>query len=295
MLISRKTKIVMSASEPRLQGLFAQGELANQYFGQRNFGDLLTADHKVFSEGSESRNIIDTQSWYKNYLPNGFSRTRAKTKTSQETRRSLRKFLEPSEKMKVIFLTIRWNCANPVKIYHGILLLQHTIDPRRMELLKEQCAEKQKGRLLYCCSQDWMKRWWVDSTECFCHVQNVQDHLAVGKTPYEKRFGEPFKGPLIPLGAMVEYHPISAKDRSRLHQSGKKVLPGVFLRYALIAGWNCGKDIRTRVAAQQAAGTLPWIGVDDPLEVITVASRACKQDAESTKFSVGRARETHLS
>ena len=72
--------------------------------------------------------------------------------------------------------------------------------------------------------------------ECFCHVQNVQDHLAVGKTPYEKRFGEPFKGPLIPLGAMVEYHPISAKDRSRLHQSGKKVLPGVFLRYALIAG-----------------------------------------------------------
>ena len=33
-----------------------------------------------------------------------------------------------------------------------------------------------------------------------------------------------------------EHHPISAKDRSRLHQFGKKVLPGIFLRYAIIAG-----------------------------------------------------------
>ena len=31
---------------------------------------------------------------------------------------------------------------------------------------------------------------------------------------------------------MVEYHPISAKDTSRLHQFGPKVLPGVFLGYA---------------------------------------------------------------
>ena len=35
---------------------------------------------------------------------------------------------------------------------------------------------------------------------------------------------------------MVEYHPISAKDQSRIHQSGKKVLPGLFLGYALYAG-----------------------------------------------------------
>ena len=33
-----------------------------------------------------------------------------------------------------------------------------------------------------------------------------------------------FKGPAIPLGAMVEYHPTSAKDLSRLHQFGTKVL-----------------------------------------------------------------------
>ena len=28
---------------------------------------------------------------------------------------------------------------------------------------------------------------------------------------------------------LVEYHPITAKDQSRIHQFGKKVLPGLFL------------------------------------------------------------------
>ena len=35
---------------------------------------------------------------------------------------------------------------------------------------------------------------------------------------------------------MVEYHPITAKDQSRIHQFGKKVSPGLFLGYALYAG-----------------------------------------------------------
>ena len=39
-----------------------------------------------------------------------------------------------------------------------------------------------------------------------------------------------------PFGSLVEYHPITAKDHSRIHQFGKKVLPGLFLGYALYAG-----------------------------------------------------------
>ena len=49
--------------------------------------------------------------------------------------------------------------------------------------------------------------------------------LSDGKTPYERRFGQPFKGPIIPFGSLVEYHPTTAKDQSRIHQFGKKVLP----------------------------------------------------------------------
>ena len=49
-----------------------------------------------------------------------------------------------------------------------------------------------------------------------------------GITRYERRFGEPFKGPVILSGAMVEYYPISSREKSRLHQIGRKVLPGIF-------------------------------------------------------------------
>ena len=72
--------------------------------------------------------------------------------------------------------------------------------------------------------------------ECYTYLRNVTDLLSDGKTPNERRFGQLFKGPIIPFGSLVEYHPIIAKDRSRIHQFGKKVLPGLFLGYALYAG-----------------------------------------------------------
>ena len=46
----------------------------------------------------------------------------------------------------------------------------------------------------------------------------------------------PFNGPVIPFGAMVVFHPASAKDLSRLHQIGPQVLPGKFIGYVLSAG-----------------------------------------------------------
>ena len=67
-----------------------------------NFGDLITADHKVFSDKCESWNNhryavvvqdLATQ-WIQSYP--------CKTKTSQETQRSLQKFLEPDRNPKVI-------------------------------------------------------------------------------------------------------------------------------------------------------------------------------------------------
>ena len=74
--------------------------------------------------------------------------------------------------------------------------------------------------------------------ECYPYLRNVTDLLSDGKTPYERRFGQPIKGPIIPFGSLVENHLITAKDQSRIHQFGKKVLPGLFLGYALYEGGN---------------------------------------------------------
>ena len=75
----------------------------------------------------------------------------------------------------------------------------------------------------------------ADSMDCYCYLRNIQDLLSDGKTPYERRFGEPCKGPIILFGSLVEYFPISAKDKSRIHQFGKKVLLGLFLGFAWYA------------------------------------------------------------
>ena len=85
--------------------------------------------------------------------------------------------------------------------------------------------------------------WWADSMGFYCYLRNFKDLLSDGNTPYERWFGMHFNRPVIPFGAMVEYHPISAKDQSRLHQFGAKVLPGMFLGYALYAGGIWKGDI----------------------------------------------------
>ena len=66
-----------------------------------------------------------------------------------------------------------------------------------------------------------------------CEMLQIS-HL-MGKHQYERRFGQPIEGPIIPFGSLVEYYPFTAKDQSRIHQFGKKVLPGLFLGYALYA------------------------------------------------------------
>ena len=60
------------------------------------FGDLITADHKVLNEDCESRDNhrYAVVQWIQSYP--------CKIKTSQEREKSLRKFLEPSQKPKVI-------------------------------------------------------------------------------------------------------------------------------------------------------------------------------------------------
>ena len=72
-----------------------------------------------------------------------------KTKTSQETQRSLQKFLEADGKPKVIY--------TDNSLEFGKACEDHHTDRRLMGLLKEQCAEWKNVPLQYCCNQVWMK------------------------------------------------------------------------------------------------------------------------------------------
>ena len=100
---SRKTKILRSASGPRLQGLHAECELVNPAPRAVKFGDMITADHKVLNEGRESRNYHRYSVVVQDLATQRIQSYPCKTRTSQETQRSLQKFLEPNRKPKVIY------------------------------------------------------------------------------------------------------------------------------------------------------------------------------------------------
>ena len=167
---------------------------------------------------------------------NGSNRIRCTTKASQETERSLQKFLEPNRKPKVIYTN---NSLEFGKACEDLSWNHCTSTPRRLET--NGMAERAVRRVKEGTSAEFLQsgldnEWWADSMECYTYLRNIQDLLSDGKTPYERTFGEPSKGPIIPFGSLVEYYPISAKDHSRIHQFGNKVLPGLSLGYALCAG-----------------------------------------------------------
>ena len=183
-------------------------------------------------EGCESRNNhryavvvqdLATQ-WIQSYP--------CKTKTSQETQRSLQKFLEPDRKPKVIYTD---NSLEFGKACEDLSWNHCTSTPHRSETngIAEKAVRRVKeGTSAVLLQSGLNESWWADSMECYTYLRNVTDLLSDGKTPYERRFGQTFKGPIIPFGSLVEYHPITAKDQSRMYQFGKKVLAGLSFGYA---------------------------------------------------------------
>ena len=178
--------------------------------------------------------IIDMQSWCKTWPSNESSRIRAKQTLLRKHKRSLPKFLEPNWKPKVIYTD---NSLEFGKTCEDLSWNHCTSTPHRSEKLiaEREVRSIKEGTSAVLLQSGLNENWWADSTECYTYLRNVTVLLSDGKTPYERRFGQPFIGPIILFGSLVEYYPITAKDQSRIHQFGKKVLPGLFIGYALYA------------------------------------------------------------
>ena len=71
-----------------------------------NFGEVITADHKILGEESESRNNHRYTIVVQNLATQWLQSCPCKSKTSQETQISPMKFLEPTRKSKVFYTAI---------------------------------------------------------------------------------------------------------------------------------------------------------------------------------------------
>ena len=161
-----------------------------------------------------------------------------RTKTSQETQRSLQKFLEPNRKPKVIYTD---NSLEFGKACEDLSWNQCASTPHRAEthgIAERAVCRVKEGTSAVLLQSGLNESWWADSMECYTYLRNVTDLLSDEKTHYERRFGQPLNGSIFPCGHWLNVTLQLRRDQSRIHQFGKKVLPGLFLGYALSAGEN---------------------------------------------------------
>ena len=164
---SRRTEIVRSVREPKITRGPCRKRTGTVVPRAGNVGDWITADHKVLSERCESRNNhryavvvqdLATQ-WIRSYP--------CRTKTSQETQRSLHNFLEPNRKPKVIYTD---NSFEFGKACEDLSWNHCTSTPHRSETngIAERAVRRVKegtsAELLQLCLNE---SWWADSMECY--------------------------------------------------------------------------------------------------------------------------------
>ena len=139
--ICPRTKITRAPCRRRIGRVVPRAE---------NFGDLIKADHKVLSEGCESRN---------NHRYAVLVQDLSTQKTSQEIQRSLQKFLEPDD-----------NSLEFGKACEDLFWNHCTSTPHRTETngIAERAVRRVKeGTSAVSLQSGLNENWWADSMECF--------------------------------------------------------------------------------------------------------------------------------
>ena len=187
--------------------------------------------------------IIDTLLWYKTWLLSGYNPTQGKTKTSQETQKSLQKFLEPTRKPKAIYTD---NSLEFGKACEDLSWIHCMSTPHRSEtngIAGRAVRRIKEGTSAVLLQSGLDNEQWIPwNVVAICETFKIS--RLMGEHHVDSCSECPLTAPVISFGAMVEYHLISSKYLSRLHLFGPQVFPGIFLGYVLYAvGIWKGADI----------------------------------------------------
>ena len=170
--ICKRTKITRAPCRRRNSGAVPRAE---------NFGDLITADRKVLSDNCESRNNHRYAVVVQDLATQWIQAYPCKTKTSQETQRSLQKFLEPERNPKVIYTD---NSLEFGKACEDLSWNHCTSTPHRSEtngIVERAVRRVKEGTSAVLLQPGLNQSWWADSMEWHTHLRNVTDPVSDGK------------------------------------------------------------------------------------------------------------------
>ena len=182
-LTFRRTQIAISAWRQKLTRASCRRRAGTVVPRAENVCDLTTADQKLLSEGCQSQNNhryavvvqdLATQ-WLQSYP--------WKTKPSQETEKSLQKFLKSTRNPKNIYID---NSLEFGKACEDLHWNHSTSTPHRSETngsVERAVRRVKEGTSAVLLQSGLNENWWADSMECYCYLRNIQDLLSDGKRP----------------------------------------------------------------------------------------------------------------
>ena len=155
--ICQRTKITRAPCTRRKGGAAPRAE---------NFGDLITAYHKVLSDNCESGNKHRYAVVVQDLCTHWIQAYPCKTKTSQETQRSLQKFLETDRKPEVIYTD---NSLEFGKACEDLSWNHCTSTPHRSETngnVDREVRRVKEGTSAVLLQSGLDENWWADSMKC---------------------------------------------------------------------------------------------------------------------------------
>ena len=177
------------------------------------------------------------QSWCRTWPPNGSSRIRAKQKLHRKHREACKSSWSPIGNQKSFTLTIPLEFG---KACEDLSWNHCTSTPHRSETngIAERAVRRVKEGISAVLLQSSLnENCWADSMECYTYLRNVTYLLSDGKHRMRDVLGNHLKDRLFHLVHWLSIT-YNCEDQSRIHQFGKKVLPGLFLGYAIVRGVN---------------------------------------------------------
>ena len=233
---SLKTEIARSARGPKSKGLRAEDALAEPYLVQKI---LLTWLDYSRSQSSQWRLWISKQSSICSRGAGlGHPMDQVVSVQNKKLLKKHRGACKSSWSRDRNPSHLHWQFLGIYQSLWRYFLKSLYVDTKQIrnkwDCWKSSAQSKKKAPQPYCCYQVWMNLgrhipWYVTP------LKNVTDLWSDGKIPYERRFGQPFKGPITPFGFLLSIT-LFLRKTTQFSIKMEKVLPGLFFGYALYAG-----------------------------------------------------------
>ena len=140
---------------------------------------------------SNLETIIEMQSWSRTWPPNGSSRFRAKQKHLRKHQGACKSSWSRKGFLKSFALTIPLHFG---KACEDLSWNHCTSTPHRSQrngIVERAVRRVKEGTSAVLLQSGLDANWLADSMELYTFQRNIQDLSSDGKTPYERRFGEP--------------------------------------------------------------------------------------------------------